>query len=321
MQDIALRLTCLSSKTLQQQYKIQSNPVQMRPLTSKNKFTCTSWHQKTVSHMTAVFSSASRLPVLRKNKTVFHITAVLHITVVFAINCVVSFVWFLFEIRHAKQCWFHHAKTKIRLHIPPLNSTGGVRRRAKKNGSTCHANFFKKSMHMQVKKTFLFGCSMHRANKHTQGSFLPARTAAKMALASSLLYAPVWVQFTSYIPACLSHSHQPSKLQKPAEALQKDKYFAYWQHIGGLHSSLAQKHFSIKLQTTLFQDSFRFVSFQMLLFRGHSHEREFPSIRYLETLSMIPFHDLSASDSTCAAKFLRGDPELHDLEACTCTQW
>ena len=118
MQDIALRLTCLSSKTLQQQYKIQSNPVQMRPLTSKNKFTCTSWHQKTVSHMTAVFSSASRLPVLRKNKTVFHITAVLHITVVFAINCVVSFVWFLFEIRHAKQCWFHHAKTKIRLHIP-----------------------------------------------------------------------------------------------------------------------------------------------------------------------------------------------------------
>ena len=82
--------------------------------------------------MTAVFSSASRLPVLLKNKTVFHITAVLHITVVFAINCVVSFVWFLFEIRHAKQCWFHHAKTKIRLHIPPLNSTGGVRRRAKK---------------------------------------------------------------------------------------------------------------------------------------------------------------------------------------------
>ena len=72
--------------------------------------------------MTAVFSSASRLPVLRKNKTVFHITAVLHITVVFDINCVVSFVWFLFEIRHAKQCWFHHAKTKIRLHIahPPF---------------------------------------------------------------------------------------------------------------------------------------------------------------------------------------------------------
>jgi len=112
------------------------------------------------------------------------------------------------------QCKNKKGRTFLQTQLP---SSGDVH----KKSSTCHANFFKKSMHMQVKKTFLFGCSMHRANKHTQGSFLPARTAAKMALASSLLYAPVWVQFTSYIPACLSHSHQPSKLQKPAEALQK----------------------------------------------------------------------------------------------------
>ena len=70
--------------------------------------------------------------------------------------------------------------------------------------------------------------SMRHATKtheHAQGSFRPARTAAKMAFASSLLYTPVAVQLTSYIPACFSHSHQPkrfvSKLQKPADALQK----------------------------------------------------------------------------------------------------
>ena len=211
-------------------------------------------------------------------------------------------------------------QNKNKVAHPPLNSTGGVRRRAKKNGSTCHANFFKKSMHMQVKKTFLFGCSMHRANKHTQGSFLPARTAAKMALASSLLYAPVWVQFTSYIPACLSHSHQPSKLQKPAEALQKISTLPIGSTLGACIPVWHKNTSASNCKPHCFKTRFVSSRFQMLLFRGHSHEREFPSIRYLETLSMIPFHDLSASDSTCAEKFLRGDPELHHLEACTCTQ-
>jgi hypothetical protein len=46
----------------------------------------------------------------------------------------------------------------------------------------------------------------------------------------------------------------------------------------------------------------------MLLFRGNSNDREFPSNKYSETLSMIPFHDLSASDSVW--KILRSDPEL-----------
>ena len=90
----------------------------------------------------------------------------------------------------------------------------------------------RKSCNKQVKnkaKTFvwfwLFHATCKRKHEHAQGSFRPARTAAKMAFASSLLYTPVAVQLTSYIPACLSHSHQPkrfvSKLQKPADALQK----------------------------------------------------------------------------------------------------
>ena len=58
----------------------------------------------------------------------------------------------------------------------------------------------------------------------------------------------------------------------------------------------------------------------MLLFQGSSKDLEFPSNKYLETFSMIPFHDLSASDSIVAEKFLSGDPELQGVEACTCTQ-
>ena len=62
----------------------------------------------------------------------------------------------------------------------------------------------------QNKTKGLFGLvvSMRHAktHEHAQGSFLPARTAAKMAFASSLLYTPVAVQFTSYIPACFSHA-------------------------------------------------------------------------------------------------------------------
>ena len=62
-----------------------------------------------------------------------------------------------------------------------------------------------------------------------------------------------------------------------------------------------------------------FLLVSKILFRGNSKEREFPNIKYLETLSMMPFHDLSASDSVALEKFLRGDPELHGVDACTCT--
>ena len=43
----------------------------------------------------------------------------------------------------------------------------------------------------------------------------------------------------------------------------------------------------------------------MLLFLGSSKEREFPNIKYLETLSMMPFHDLSASDSVASYHYIR----------------
>ena len=107
-------------------------------------------------HITAVFhqkcfafASVSR----EKQKSVFHMTAVLHMTVSghqlwvsFRLVC----IWF--QIRHAKtKLWFLHAKK--RLHIPLSNLTGDVRRRAKIS-STCHATFLWKLMHMQVKKTF-----------------------------------------------------------------------------------------------------------------------------------------------------------------------
>ena len=140
----------------------------------------------------------------------------------------------LFEIRHAKHLWFSHAKKNFPSHItrPPfkLATSGDVQSKTKQfhlprtflqeNHATCRSKTLKKRL-------FGFGCSMRHAkkNEHAQGSFRPARTAAKMAFASSLLYTPVAVQLTSYIPACFSHSHQPkrlvSKLQKPADALQK----------------------------------------------------------------------------------------------------
>jgi hypothetical protein len=140
----------------------------------------------------------------------------------------------LFEIRHAKHLWFPHAKKNFPSHItrPPfkLASSGDVQTNKTKTVPPATQLSLGKSCTMQVKtKTFvwfrLFPCDMQQKHKHAQGFFRPARTAAKMAFASSLLYTPVAVQLTSYIPACFSHSHQPkrfvSKLQKPADALQK----------------------------------------------------------------------------------------------------
>ena len=117
-------------------------------------------------------------------------------------------------------------------HVPPfkLASSGDVQSKKQfhlprtflqENHATCRS----KNKRKRLFGFWLFPCDMQNKYKHAQGSFRPARTAAKMAFASSLLYTPVAVQLTSYIPACFSHSHQPkrfvSKLQKPADALQK----------------------------------------------------------------------------------------------------
>jgi len=103
------------------------------------------------------------------------------------INCKFCFVWvwIWFQIRHEKQNsgFSMPNKNEIRLHIPLLSLTGDVRRRAKKNSSTCHANFLWKLMHMQVQKKLLLlvvSCSVQTAR--IQGFFLPARTAAKNGL-------------------------------------------------------------------------------------------------------------------------------------------
>ena len=180
----------------------------------------------------------------------------------------------------------------------------------------------------QDKKTFvwfrLFPCDMQHKHKHAQGSFRPARTAAKMAFASSLLYTPVAVQLTSYIPACFSHSHQPkrfvSKLQKPADALQKISTLPIGNPFGACIPVWHKNTSASNCKPHCFKTRLVSSRFHMLLFRGSSKDLEFPSSKYLETFSMIPFHDLSASDSIVAEKFLSGDPELQGVEACTCTQ-
>jgi len=137
------------------------------------------------------------------------------------------------------------------------------------------------------KQLFGFGCSMQHAknHEHAQGSFLPGRTAAKMAFASSLLYTPVAVQLTSFIPACFSHSHQPkrfvSKLQKPADALQKISTLPIGQSVWCLHTGLTQKHFSIKLQTTLFQNSFGLFAFPYVVVSGQFERPRIPKQQIL----------------------------------------
>ena len=142
--------------------------------------------------------------------------------IVFHINCCASHHCVSFRNKNKLTCrfqinWFvglnPHAKNKIEIpkearHCnPPFKQKGVVRRRAKtKNNSTPATQFPSKHAHASRKQKVvccLVGFMQKREKKHaTQGSFLPARTAAKMAFASSLLYAPVFVQLTSFIPAC-----------------------------------------------------------------------------------------------------------------------
>ena len=119
----------------------------------------------------------------------------------------------------------HHTSPLLNWRRPETCKT----RKLKTVPPATQISFGKIMQHAGQNKTFvwfwLFHATCKTKHKHAQGSFRPARTAAKMAFASSLLYTPVAVQLTSYIPACFSHSHQPkrfvSKLQKPADALQK----------------------------------------------------------------------------------------------------
>ena len=89
MQVIAVRLTCLSSKNIAKHHKLLSNPVQMCPQICKTK-TQTDMHKLTSSEHSA-FASDSR-----KQNSVFHMTAVLHMAVS-DINCGFCFVWFGFK--------------------------------------------------------------------------------------------------------------------------------------------------------------------------------------------------------------------------------
>ena len=129
MQVVAFRLTCLSSKTLQNikkncsptlskcvhrhARKLKTNSTDMHKLTSSEL--CFTSLQCFIKKCFA-FASVSR----EKQKSVFHMTAVLHMTVSghqlwvsFRLVC----IWF--QIRHAKtKLWFLHAKKNKVAHPP-----------------------------------------------------------------------------------------------------------------------------------------------------------------------------------------------------------
>ena len=66
-----------------------------------------------------------------------------------------------------------------------------------------------------------------------------ALTAARIPLASSLVYEPVLTQFTSITPACFSHVHDPKRfvntLQKPENELRKMRHFPTGKPLSALH--------------------------------------------------------------------------------------
>ena len=104
-------------------------------------------------------------------------------------------------------------ETEIRKnHYSPLSNWRRPEASTQKTVLPATQNLFETSMQTQAQNKNMLACPCKQRavmHVHAQGLFLPARTAAKMAFASSLLYAPVLVQLTSCIPACCSHSHQP----------------------------------------------------------------------------------------------------------------
>ena len=169
VQGIAFRLTCLSSKTLQ-------NNINLSPTLSKcvhrhekqNSKTQTDMHKLTSSELCftslqCFIKSASRSPVIRENKNLCSTWPQCFTWL--CLTSTVGFISFGLYLVSNKTCKNKtpvspFQKIEIRLHIPLSNLTGDVRRRAKKS-STCHANFLWKFMHMQVKNFHLVVMHTH----------------------------------------------------------------------------------------------------------------------------------------------------------------
>ena len=101
--------------------------------------------------------------------------------------------------------------SKRKNHCNPLSNWRRPEASTKKTVLPATQNLLETSMQTQAQNMLASPCKQRAImHVHAQGLFLPARTAAKLAFASSLLYAPVLVQLTSCIPACCSHSHQPN---------------------------------------------------------------------------------------------------------------
>ena len=135
--------------------------------------------------------SASRSPVIRKKTKICvpHDCSASHDCVWTSTVGFVSFGLYLVSNKTCKNKTLVSPcqKNEIRSHIPLSNLTGDARRRAKKQfhlprkfPTETHALAGQKKLLLLV-----VSCSVQTA--HIQGFFLPARTAAKMALASSLL--------------------------------------------------------------------------------------------------------------------------------------
>ena len=128
LQGIAFWLTCLLSKTLQ---KMKFSPTLS---------TCVHRHLKKIhaqvdSKQNGVphdcSASVSRVCQCLAEKLVFHITAVLHITVVSDINCAFRLSGFYLVWNKTCKTTLVSSCQKKRLHIPLSNLTGDVWRRAK----------------------------------------------------------------------------------------------------------------------------------------------------------------------------------------------
>ena len=119
-----------------------------------------------------------------------------------------------------------HMPKKTFLHtsrVPLLNWRRPETCKTKQNSSTCHAHFLQEnhaSRRSKQKRLFGFGCSMRHAKQTNmlRGSFRPARTAAKMAFASSLLYTPVCCPVDIVHP-CMFLTFAPTKT--PCEQIAK----------------------------------------------------------------------------------------------------
>ena len=182
--------------------------------------------------------------------------------------------------------------------------------------TTCHAIFFWKLMHMQVQKKFLSPWLFHSLCRQLtfRDSSYPHVLRPKWPWRALCYMHP----FGSSSHRTSQHAYQPNllvnKLQKLAEALQKIKTFPTGKPFGACIPVSHKNTSASNSKPHCFNTHFVSSRFQMLLFRSNSNDREFPSNKYLETLSMIPFHDLSASDSTVRGPYCQLDVGLCDVD-------